>query len=140
MMMLSRISFVCAVLVAIALGWVYTAILFEPPPIAGWLAMAGLAWLAIAAWAAQVAHARPSPGATSDEITPAAGVDPEQPSFPSAHAAVAGAAATVLAYLIPDAAACRFERSRGRLHFHHVKRLDFGHARGEPGTEIHRRS
>ena len=64
---------------------------------------------AIAAWDAQVAHARPSPGATSDEITPAAGVDPEQPSFPSEHAAVAGAAATVLAYLIPDAASGRFD-------------------------------
>jgi membrane-associated phospholipid phosphatase len=64
---------------------------------------------AIAAWDAQVAHARPSPGATSDEITPAAGVDPAQPSFPSAHAAVAGAAATVLAYLIPDAASGRFD-------------------------------
>src|SRR5215207_669346 len=59
---------------------------------------------AIAAWDAQVAHARPSPGATSDKIIPVTGVDPAQPSFPSAHAAVAGAAATVLTYLIPDAA------------------------------------
>ena len=64
---------------------------------------------AIAAWDAQVAYARPSPGATSDKITPAAGVDPKQPSFPSEHAAVAGAAATVLAYLLPDAAAGRFD-------------------------------
>ncbi len=32
-----------------------------------------------------------------------------QPSFPSEHAAVAGAAATVLAYLLPDAAAGRFD-------------------------------
>lgn len=63
----------------------------------------------IAAWDAQVAHARPSPGATSDEITPAAGIDPARPSFPSEHAAVAGAAATVLAYLIPDAASGRFD-------------------------------
>src|SRR5918993_1911492 len=63
----------------------------------------------IAAWDAQVAHARPSPGATSDEITPAAGIDPELSSFPSAHAAVAGAAATGLAYLIPDAASGRFD-------------------------------
>jgi membrane-associated phospholipid phosphatase len=63
----------------------------------------------IAAWDAQVAHARPSPGATSDTITPAAGVDPNRPSFPSEHAAIAGAAATVLAYLVPDAAAGRFE-------------------------------
>ena len=57
---------------------------------------------AIAAWDAQVAHARPSPGATSDKITPAAGVDPDQPSFPSEHAAVAGAAAAVLAYLLEE--------------------------------------
>ena len=63
----------------------------------------------IAAWDAQVAHARPSPGATSDQITPAAGVDPTRPSFPSEHAAVAGAAATVLAYLLPDAAPGRFD-------------------------------
>ncbi len=64
---------------------------------------------AIAAWDAQVAHARPSPGATSDEVAPAAGVDPDRPSFPSEHAAVAGAAAVVLAYLLPDAAAGRFD-------------------------------
>jgi membrane-associated phospholipid phosphatase len=63
----------------------------------------------IAAWDAQVAHARPSPGATSDTITPGAGVDPAQPSFPSEHATVAGAAATVLTYLLPDAAAGRFD-------------------------------
>ena len=63
----------------------------------------------IAAWDAQVAHDRPSPGATSDEITPADGIDPERSSFPSEHAAVAGAAATVLAYLIPDAASGRFD-------------------------------
>jgi membrane-associated phospholipid phosphatase len=64
---------------------------------------------AIAAWDAQVAHARPSPGATSDEVTPADGVDPDRPSFPSEHAAVAGAAAVVLASLLPDAAAGRFD-------------------------------
>jgi hypothetical protein len=38
---------------------------------------------AIAAWDAQVAHARPSPGATSEKILPVTGVDPAQPSFPS---------------------------------------------------------
>jgi membrane-associated phospholipid phosphatase len=63
----------------------------------------------IAAWDAQVALDRPSPGATSEKITPAAGVDPDRPSFPSEHAAVASAAATVLAYLVPDAAAGRFD-------------------------------
>ena len=64
---------------------------------------------AIAAWDAQVTHGRPSPGATSDKITPAVGVDPQRPSFPSEHAAVAGAAATTLGYLVPDAAAGRFD-------------------------------
>ncbi len=63
----------------------------------------------IAAWDAQVAFARPGPGATSDQIVPAAGIDPERPSFPAAHATIAGAAATVLAYLLPDAAAGRFD-------------------------------
>src|SRR3954453_4373696 len=62
----------------------------------------------IAAWDAQMAHARPSPGATSDKITPVAGVDPTRPSFPSEHAAVAGAAAVVLTYLLPDAEPGRF--------------------------------
>ena len=64
---------------------------------------------AIAAWDAQVAHDRPGPAATSDGVTPAAGVDPARSSFPSEHAAVAGAAATVLAYLLPDAEAGRFD-------------------------------
>ena len=41
-----------SVILAIALGWFYTAVLFEPPPIAGWLALAVLTWLALAAWAA----------------------------------------------------------------------------------------
>ncbi len=63
----------------------------------------------LAAWDAQVAHGRPSPGATSDEITPAAGVDPTRSSFPSEHAAVAAAAAAVLAYVLPDAAPGRFD-------------------------------
>jgi membrane-associated phospholipid phosphatase len=62
----------------------------------------------VAAWAAQAAIGRPSPGATSDQIVPAAGVDPTRSSFPSEHAAVAGAAAAVLAYVLPDAAPDRF--------------------------------
>ncbi|MFL5717712.1 MAG: ABC transporter permease, partial [Chloroflexota bacterium] len=41
----------CVVL-ATAVGWVYTAILFEPLPVAGWIAFAVLAWLGLAAWAA----------------------------------------------------------------------------------------
>jgi membrane-associated phospholipid phosphatase len=63
----------------------------------------------IAAWDAQVAHARPGPAATSDQVVPAAGVDPARASFPSEHAAIAGAAATVLAFLLPDAATGRFD-------------------------------
>jgi ABC-2 type transport system permease protein len=39
-------------LLAVLLGWIYTAILFEPPDIAAWLAFAGLAWLGLCAWAA----------------------------------------------------------------------------------------
>ena len=35
---------------------------------------------------------------------------------------------------VDDAAAGRFERSRGRLHFHHVERRDGGDARGKGGA------
>jgi len=37
---------------SVAVGWVYTAILFEPPAIAGWLGFALLAWAGLCAWAA----------------------------------------------------------------------------------------
>lgn len=40
-----------ATLASIGIAWAYTAILFEPGPIGGWLALAVLAWLALAAWA-----------------------------------------------------------------------------------------
>lgn len=40
------------VVLAAVVAWIYTAILFEPMPVAGWLAMTGLAWLGLAAWAA----------------------------------------------------------------------------------------
>lgn len=33
-------------------GWFYTAILFEPMPIGGWVSLALLAWLGLCAWAA----------------------------------------------------------------------------------------
>jgi ABC-2 type transport system permease protein len=36
---------------AVAVAWVYTAILFEPLPPAGWLAFAILSWLFLMAWA-----------------------------------------------------------------------------------------
>jgi ABC-2 type transport system permease protein len=42
---------VCVTL-AVVVGWIYTAILFEPLPVVGWLALAVLAWLGLAAWAA----------------------------------------------------------------------------------------
>jgi ABC-2 type transport system permease protein len=40
------------VALAVTVAWVYTAILFEPLPVAGWIAFAALAWLGLAAWAA----------------------------------------------------------------------------------------
>lgn len=40
------------VAVAVAAGWLYTAILFEPGSPAGWLLLGGMAWLALAAWSA----------------------------------------------------------------------------------------
>ncbi len=64
---------------------------------------------AVAALDAQQAHRRPGPAATDSRIVPAAGVNAEQPSFPSEHAAVAGAAASVLTFLFPDAAPGRFD-------------------------------
>lgn len=64
---------------------------------------------AVAAWDAQLAYGRPSPAATDDRIVPAAGVDADAPTFPSEHAAIAAAAATVLSYLIPDAPSGRFD-------------------------------
>ena len=41
-----------ATLLAVAVGWIYTAILFEPPAIEGWIGFAALAWLGLCAWAA----------------------------------------------------------------------------------------
>ena len=37
---------------AVIVGWIYTTILFEPLPVVGWLGLAFLAWLGLAAWAA----------------------------------------------------------------------------------------
>ena len=60
----SRGAFLAAKLVAVGLvlavgtvagvlvGWVYTAILFEPMAPAGWIALAGLTWLSLFAYAA----------------------------------------------------------------------------------------
>lgn len=62
----------------------------------------------IAAYDAQDAYQRPAPAAFDDRIAPLDGVVADRPSFPSAEAAVAGAAAAVLAGLLPDAAPGRF--------------------------------
>lgn len=40
------------VTIAVAVAWVYTAILFEPPDAGAWVLLAGLTWLTLAAWAA----------------------------------------------------------------------------------------
>lgn len=58
----------------------------------------------LAAWDAQIAIGRKGPAATDAGIVPPAGVDPAAPTFPDQRAAAAGAATTVLAYLLPDAA------------------------------------
>ena len=40
------------VALAVAAGWFYTAVLFEPLPVLGWIGLAALAWLSLSAWAA----------------------------------------------------------------------------------------
>ena len=55
---------------ATVVGWLYTAILFEPLPIGGWIAMAVLSWLALMAWAALTFLASAATGST----TAAAGI------------------------------------------------------------------
>ncbi len=40
------------VALAVAVGWFYTAVLFEPLPVVGWVGLAALAWLSLSAWAA----------------------------------------------------------------------------------------
>jgi ABC-2 type transport system permease protein len=55
---------VCTVL-AVAVAWIYTAILFEPLPAGGWVAYAVLAWLALLAWAAITFLASTATGSTT---------------------------------------------------------------------------
>jgi hypothetical protein len=55
----------------------------------------------IAAWDSKYAYNRPRPVQLDPTLSTAAST-PSSPSYPSEHAAVAGAAATVLAYLFPD--------------------------------------
>lgn len=58
----------------------------------------------IAAWDSKYAYGRPRPTERDPRLSPALPV-PASPSYPCEHAAAAGAAATVLAYLFPDSAA-----------------------------------
>ncbi len=55
---------VCVAL-AVAVGWLYTAILFEPLPVGGWIAFGLLAWLGLAAWAAITFLASTATGSTA---------------------------------------------------------------------------
>jgi ABC-2 type transport system permease protein len=53
-----------ATLLAAAVAWIYTAILFQPLPVGGWLAMAALSWLALTCWAALAFLASAATGST----------------------------------------------------------------------------
>jgi ABC-2 type transport system permease protein len=59
-----------SVVLSIAVAWAYTAILFEPLPILGWIALAVLSWLSLFAWAAITLLASTATGST----TAAAGI------------------------------------------------------------------
>ena len=59
-----------SVIAASVVAWIYTAILFEPLPVAGWVAMAALSWLALMAWASITFLASAATGST----TAAAGI------------------------------------------------------------------
>ena len=63
-----------------------------------------------AAHAAQAADEPPAPATLDDRIAPTGETVNESSTFPSAHAAVAGAASTVLGFLFPDASADQFAR------------------------------
>ena len=73
----TRAAFVVAKLIGIAIvlgvstvlataaAWIYTAVLFEPLPIGGWVAMAVLSWLALATWAGLTFLASAATGSTT---------------------------------------------------------------------------
>ncbi len=63
---LTGIAIVLGVCTALAVGvaWAYTAVLFEPLPILGWVVFAVLAWLALLAWAALTFIASAATGST----------------------------------------------------------------------------
>lgn len=51
-------------LLGVAVAWVYTAVLFEPLPVTGWLVLAVLAWLALLTWGAITFLASTATGST----------------------------------------------------------------------------
>ena len=55
----------------------------------------------VATWDAKYMYNRPRPSETDGSVSSAVGV-PASPSYPSEHAAAAGAASVVLSYLFPD--------------------------------------
>jgi ABC-2 type transport system permease protein len=63
---LTGIAFVLGTctLLSVAVAWAYTAVLFEPLPVGGWLVLAVLAWLALCAWAAVTFLASTATGST----------------------------------------------------------------------------
>ena len=63
----------------------------------------------IAAWDSKYVYNRPRPSEVNSRVAPAIAV-PNSPSYPSEHAAAAGAAAAVLSYLFPSEAQ-NFERA-----------------------------
>jgi membrane-associated phospholipid phosphatase len=68
------------------------------------LVAAAIADATIAAWDSKYTYNRPHPGDMDATVAPVVAV-PQSPSYPSEHAATAGAAAAVLSYLFPDQAA-----------------------------------
>ena len=68
------------------------------------LVAAAISDATVAAWDSKYAFNRPHPSDLDAAIAPVVTV-PQNPSYPSEHAATAGAAAAVLEYLFPDQAA-----------------------------------
>jgi hypothetical protein len=91
-------------------GYRWTSIAIPPGPTSASLHSPIMALLSVAiydatvaAWDSKYAYNRPHPTAFDPSLT-AVLPNPESPSYQSEHAAVAGAASTVLAYLFPDKA------------------------------------
>jgi membrane-associated phospholipid phosphatase len=68
------------------------------------LVAAAISDATVAAWDSKYAYNRPHPSQLDSTIAPVVAV-PQNPSYPSEHAAAAGAAAAVLEYLFPDQSA-----------------------------------